>query len=85
MTTNDPAVCDVTVAGDTTPPLVLYTEQRIMELAVTKALLIVVLEADDASEIPKNPTFAPEPFAGEPRPNILWGINDISTYVYFLR
>jgi hypothetical protein len=76
-------VCEVTTPGDTTPPAVLYIERRIIELAVTYALLTVVLEEEDSSEIPKKPTLAPEPFAGDPRPNILCGINDISINMLF--
>lgn len=81
--TNDPVVCDTIAPGDTTPPEELYTDTRITELRVTKALLTVVLDALDSSEIPKKPTLAPEPFAGDARPNIFCGINDISTSILF--
>ena len=79
MTTNDPAVCEVIVGGDTTPPVAQKTFSKIIELAVTNALLIVTLELEAVSETPYHPILAPEPFAGDPRPNILCGINDIST------
>ena len=67
------------MGGDTIPPVAQKTFKRIIEFAVTNALLIVVLDDDEASVTPYHPILAPEPFAGDPRPNILCGIKDIST------
>jgi hypothetical protein len=65
LTTNEPALTVVTVGGDEFAPPVTRGVTRMIELAVTLTLLMVVLEDEHAAD-PYQPRFAPDPDALSP-------------------
>jgi hypothetical protein len=60
FTTNEPVVDDVIVGGFVLPPNVAFGVRRMMELAVTLTLLMVVFDDEHATD-PYHPAFAPDP------------------------
>jgi hypothetical protein len=60
FTTNEPVVDDVIVGGFVLPPEVAFGVRRMMELAVTLTLLMVVFDDEHATD-PYHPALAPDP------------------------
>jgi len=65
LTTNEPALTVVTVGGSAFAPPVTRGVTRMIELAVTLTLLMVVLEEEHAAD-PYHPALAPDPDALSP-------------------